>query len=195
MGYRLMCEDGDRWNGYLANVTPVEFEGEFESRLPEEMSGADFLSRYSRTIDTVTQVRPDRVYKVRQAASHPVYEHARVKRFRELLLMPSTEEQWTELGHLMYESHASYSACGLGSPGTDLLVNLVREERSSGLYGARITGGGSGGTVAVLGRADAAGAIARVAEKYERATGYRPYIFSGSSDGAAKLGSLTFTIG
>src|SRR6185503_16866155 len=108
--------------------------------------------------------------------------HHRVKLFRELLLKPGNEEQWTALGQLMYESHASYSACGLGSHGTDLLVNLVREQGpAAGLYGARITGGGSGGTVAVLGRADAADSIARVAENYERATGHRPYIFSGSS--------------
>ena len=51
----------------------------------------------------------------------------------------------------MYESHASYSACGLGSDGTDRLVQLVREAGpAAGLYGAKITGGGSGGTVAVL---------------------------------------------
>ena len=31
------------------------------------------------------------------------------------------------LGALMYESHASYSACGLGSDGTDRLVALARE--------------------------------------------------------------------
>ena len=65
-----------------------------------------------------------------------------------------------QLGALMYESHASYGRCGLGSQGTDRLVELVRAEGpAAGLYGARITGGGSGGTVAVLGRRDAAPAI------------------------------------
>jgi galactokinase len=195
MGYRIMCAGGDRWDGYLANVSPEEFEREFQAALPAQMSGADFLSRYSGTADPVTHVLPDRVYKVRQSASHPVYEHQRAKRFRELLLSASNEEEWTALGNLMYESHASYSACGLGSHGTDLLANLVRQERDSGLFGARITGGGSGGTVAVVGRVGAGEAIVRVAEKYERATGYRPYVFSGSSDGAAKLGSLTFSVG
>jgi galactokinase len=194
MGYRMICEGGDRWNGYLANVSPAEFEREFQSLLPVEMSGADFLSRYSGTIDTVTQVQPDRLYRVRQSASHPIYEHERVKRFRDLQSVASMEEQWTALGDLMYESHASYSACGLGSPGTDRLVHLVREELGNGLFGARITGGGSGGTVAVIGRADAGEAIRRVAEKYEGATGYRPYVFSGSSDGAARFGCLTASI-
>ena len=66
----------------------------------------------------------------------------------------------------MYESHASYGRCGLGSEGTYRLVALVRREGlAAGLYGARITAGGSGGTVAVLGRRGATAAIARVAER------------------------------
>ena len=56
----------------------------------------------------------------------------------------------------MYASHASYSACGLGSDGTDLLVDLARAAGAAdGIYGAKITGGGSGGTVAILARDDA----------------------------------------
>ena len=51
------------------------------------------------------------------------------------------------------QSHASYSRCGLGSEGTDRLVALVRAEQAAALaagkqpalYGAKITGGGSGG--------------------------------------------------
>ena len=64
------------------------------------------------------------------------------------------------MGQMMAASHASYSACGLASEGTDLLVELVREAGpASGLYGAKITGGGSGGTVAILGRAGADAAV------------------------------------
>lgn len=58
------------------------------------------------------------------------------------------------------QCHYSYSACGLGSDGSDRLVQLVQEmqhgKRSKSedgtLYGAKITGGGSGGTVCVIGR-------------------------------------------
>lgn len=58
------------------------------------------------------------------------------------------------------QCHYSYSACGLGSDGTDRLVHLVQElqhsaaSKSEGgtLFGAKITGGGSGGTVCVIGR-------------------------------------------
>ena len=67
----------------------------------------------------------------------------------------------------MAAAHDSYTACGLGSPRTDLLVNLVREAGpASGLYGAKITGGGSGGAVAILGRSDADDAVATIARQY-----------------------------
>ena len=180
---------------YLANLTPQEFERDFARHLPERMSGADFLAQCGGTADTVTRVDPERHYRVRQSAAHPVFEHDRVMRFRELMLAGGQRDggeglKWPcEAGELMYQSHASYSACGLGSPGTDRLVALVRAEGpDAGLYGARITGGGSGGTVVVLGRRDATPSIARVVEAYAAQTGHRPYVFSGSSPGVASCG-------
>jgi L-arabinokinase len=171
-------------------VTPSEFEREFVQQLPEEMRGDDFIARYSYITDSISRIDPARVYKIRRPAAHPVYEHHRVKMFRRLLLSPASDEQRILLGELMYQSHASYSACGLGSRGTDLIVNLVRAEGpSKGMYGARITGGGSGGTVAVLGRSDADSAIRRIVDAYEKRIGYRPYVFSGSSHGSAKFNS------
>jgi L-arabinokinase len=91
----------------------------------------------------------------------------------------------------MYESHESYSACGLGSSGTDELVRLVQEVGpDGGLYGAKITGGGSGGTVAVLGERWAAPVIDEIAKRYADRIGYQPLVITGSSDGAAGFGTL-----
>jgi L-arabinokinase len=195
MGLRIAGEHAAVPGHYLANVTTEQFEHELARHLPEDMLGADFLARYAATADTVTSVAPDRRYRVRAPAAHPVYERWRVETFRELLLEPASEARRRRLGELMYESHASYGRCGLGSDGTDRLVALVRAAGSAaGLYGARITGGGSGGTVAVLGRRDAAPAIARVAEAYERQTGYRPHVFAGSSPGVAAFGSQSITV-
>ena len=50
----------------------------------------------------------------------------------------------------MYGSHESYSRCGLGSERTDEIVNLMRSQQADGIAGAKITGGGSGGTVCAL---------------------------------------------
>jgi L-arabinokinase len=158
------------------------------------MSGDEFLDHYGDTADTVTSVERGRRYCVRGPAAHPVYERSRAEAFRRLL-PESAEDARRHLGELMYESHASYGHCGLGSEGTDRLVALVRSEgQAAGLYGARITGGGSGGTVAVLGRRGAAPAIARVADAYEQKTGYRPHIFTGSSPGVMAFGTRSITL-
>jgi L-arabinokinase len=208
MGYRIISElaglkttcradsgavriDDPIWKGFLANLTPAEFEQSFAAHLPERVAGGEFLSRYVGTTDAVTRVDPTRSYAVRVPAAHPVYEHFRVRLFAELLGAPPSERRNQLLGELMYQSHASYSACGLGSEGTDLLVRLVKAEGADGgLYGAKITGGGSGGTVAVLGHCDATAAVRRVAAKYAETTGHQPYIFSGSSPGSAAFGHL-----
>src|SRR6185295_7412384 len=126
-------------------------------------SGAAFLQRYGGTSDTVTTVDPDREYAIRVATAHPIHEHARVTAFADLLRAPASPRRRQLLGALMRGSHESYSACGLGSPGTDRLVELAAAEPA--LHGAKITGGGSGGTVAVLADAGAEGlaAVSRVA--------------------------------
>jgi L-arabinokinase len=115
--------------------------------------------------------------------------------FRELLQGVVTEARLEALGDLMYQSHRSYSACELGSKGTDLLVELVQQAGPrEGLYGAKITGGGSGGTVAVLSERDAATSIARIADRYSQLTGYRPYVFTGSSPGSVAFGHLKLVV-
>jgi L-arabinokinase len=195
IGLRMLGAHVDVPGRFLANLPVDAFERDLARHLPEEITGAEFLARYGGIDDHVTSVASGRRYRVRAPAAHPVHERWRVETFRELLLARGSEAVRRRLGELMYESHASYSRCGLGSAGTDQLVALVRAEgAAAGLYGARITGGGSGGTVAVLGRRDAAPAIARVAEAYERHTGYRPHVFAGSSPGVAAFGSRTITV-
>jgi L-arabinokinase len=208
IGYRIIAEvagltvnvgapglttqvDDPLWGGYLANITPSEFEQHYAAHLPARIEGAEFLSRYKGTTDTVTRVSSERGYAVRIPTAHPIYEHHRVRAFAELLRGGINEERMKLAGELMYQSHASYSACGLGSAPTDRIVELARENGPrEGIYGAKITGGGSGGTVAILSRRDAGPVVARVAEKFARETGYQPYVFSGSSPGSAEFGHL-----
>jgi L-arabinokinase len=189
MGLRMI--DSPRLEHYLARLAPSEFEQLYAPRLAERMSGGDFLALYGETADPVTRVDPLREYAVRTPAAHPVHEHFRVRAFAELLSGPLAERALELLGELMYQSHASYSACGLGSAATDRLVELAREAGAArGIYGAKITGGGSGGTVCVLGRASAFEAIQRIAGRYAGETGHQPYLFHGSSPGAAAFGYL-----
>ena len=100
-------------------------------------------------------------------------------------------------GRLMYGSHRSYGRnCGLGSKETDLIVSLVRAAGpSQGLFGAKITGGGSGGTVAVLVEADGAGApapraadaLGEIARVYRAKVGREPRLIRGSQPGADSI--------
>jgi L-arabinokinase len=190
IGLRMLSDRVRVPGNYLVNLSPEEFEKELANDLPEEISGEAFLERFGGTIDTVTTVERGRRYRVRVATAHPVCERRRAERFRRLLRESPAQHELVELGALMYESHHSYGACGLGSRGTDRLVELVRTQgTAAGLYGARITGGGSGGTVAVIGRRDASDAIHRVVHAYESATGYRPYVFAGSSPGVMAFGA------
>jgi L-arabinokinase len=208
MGYRIVAElaglpatdrgdahvdvDDPRWRGYLANLSPGEWSREFRDRVPIEMDGRVFLERYHGITDRVTRVDPNRVYAVRQPTEHPILENDRVARYQRLLESGArAESERAALGELMYESHESYGACGLGSSGTDALVELVRTTgRDHGLYGAKITGGGSGGVVAVLAREGSKPIVDEVAARYSRETGRAASVLGGSSAGAAAFGTI-----
>jgi galactokinase len=206
MGYRMIAEiaglkfehagegfvkiEDPRWSGYLANISPSEFEQFFAAQLPDKIGGAAFLEKYQGTTDRITKIDPAKFYAVKIPAAHAVYENFRVRAFSELLKGSIKERKLELLGELMFQSHASYAACGLTEPGTNRLVEFVRKNRAENLYGAKITGGGSGGTVAVIGRRDAAGAIAEIAERYARETGFKPFVFKGSSTGSFSFGHL-----
>jgi len=183
-GGRVLLE-ADPLVGYLANLKPADVTPELRSCLPERLLGSAFLATYSGISDSVTRVEPTLAYPVRAAALHPVYEHARSAELAQRLPVAVSDPELTELGQLMFQSHASYSACGLGSPGTDRLVELVRAAGpSQGLFGAKITGGGSGGTVAVLARPEALVRLRALAERYATEAGLSARVFVGSSAGA-----------
>jgi galactokinase len=175
-----------RWNGYLANLSPSLFRSRYESRLPETMTGAEYLRDDQVHVDPFTKLRPEVRYRVRANTRYAVEEHFRVQLFAELA---RGGVGFAQMGDVMYQSHHAYTECGLGCDATDLLVELVREEGvPNGLFGAKVTGGGAGGTVAVLGRTDARSAFDRVIGRYTKARGIIPYVFEGSSLGADRFG-------
>ncbi|XP_031475091.1 L-arabinokinase-like isoform X1 [Nymphaea colorata] len=185
---------------FLCNLSPHRYKAVYAQNLPEFMLGKTFLDKYIDHGDPVTTIDPKRQYAVRAPTGHPIYENFRVKAFKALLTASSTDEQLSSLGELLYQCHYSYSECGLGSDGTERLVNLVQEiqhrKRATGengtLFGAKITGGGSGGSVCVIGRncVRSNEEILEIQQRYKAATGYLPYIFEGSSPGAGTFGYL-----
>jgi L-arabinokinase len=143
------------FRGYLCNISVKQFEYSLLYQLPTSLSGKEFLEKYGVSIDPVTTIDEQKNYYVRQCTSHPVYEHGRVQQFKKYLLAlnesSSAENKiniLNNMGKLMYQSHESYSQCGLGSDRTDEIVTLAKN--APGVYGAKITGGGNGGTVCLL---------------------------------------------
>ena len=176
----------------LANVGRDTFR-QLAPAVPETIGGRDFLARYAGTTDLVTRVDAGRRYAVRTPTAHPIEEHERVTEWARQLNTVSAPggPDAARLGKLMYESHASYSACGLGSDGTDRLVALARAAGPlRGVHGTKITGGGSGGTVALLTDAGAGDAVRAIARHYAEETGRDAYVFEGSSPGAARIGAI-----
>jgi L-arabinokinase len=204
MGLKILqLETGKLLDNYLCNMKPEDFIAHREM-IPETLTGQEYSDLFGYLPDIVTRVVPDETYRPRSCAEHPILESSRVLQFIALMRIAEIRQSESEtnnlelglmesIGQLMYEAHASYSdRIALGSEETDLLVELIRErgvERH--LYGAKITGGGAGGTVAVLCQStpEAEAALQEVCTEYTRRTGLEPRLFLGSSPGALSFGT------
>jgi hypothetical protein len=113
-------------------------------RLPGLVEGAEFIRRWGDTGDPVTVVRPEEVYPVCAAAAFGVEEHARSCE----ALAALRRGEPGRLGPLLHASQAGYDAMGLGHPAATATVEAALA--TPGVYGARSSGGGCGGTVVVV---------------------------------------------
>lgn len=190
-GRRLVA---DPMRGYLANLDPEDYKRLFRASLPESMSGGDFVEQFGQTIDPATTIERDVCYSIQHALDHHVLEARRVRKFAEFIEQAcATEDRHRKgsaldrAGHLMYASHQSYSMDAmLGAPECDLLVNLARQRERAGIYGARVTGGGCGGTVTIMADQSPSvdAAIAQILVEYRNQTNLTPTLITGSSPGA-----------
>jgi L-arabinokinase len=211
MGYKLICRwegiqifpeprakiprwTDSRWNGYLSNLDPSEFRARFEHRLPTAISGHEFLATAGEHVDPFTQIDPEREYPVRAAVRYAIEENERVHRLYALLKDPGIRisESWLRVaGELLCQSHAAYTECGLGSSVCD---DLVTRALRAGFPGAKMTGGGAGGVVAVLGRTEDWPVFESLAREFAADSGAAPHLFEGSSAGADAFGVNTLRL-
>ena len=105
-------------------------------------------------------------------------------------------EELVRAGKIMYASHWSYrQRVGLGSRNVDIIVNRIRDiGLAGGFLGAKITGGGAGGTAAVLCYGDVSDSLCAVLDHYKSETGIDAQLLTGSSPGAFKSGYLRHVI-
>ena len=115
---------------------------------------------------------------------HVVTENARVLESVAAL----REGDLPRLGRLMDASHASLrDDYQVSCPEVDLLVDLARG--TPGVLGARITGGGFGGsTVNLVARSALESFRSRVLGEYERRTGIEARLFTSTAGGGARVG-------
>ena len=196
----LRAKTGRAALNYLTEISPAEFTGEYEKEIPEAILGSDFLAKYKTHDDPVTTVQPDATYRVVGPARHPIAENERVLKFIAALNAAKTgdEPALVTAGELMYAAHESYrDNCRLSVPEVNFLVEAVRKRGPElGLYGAKITGGGTGGTVAVFGKIAALKEhIPQIAIEYSRRVGEMPDIFEGTSPGAIEFGAKRYGFG
>jgi galactokinase len=104
---------------------------------------------------------------LKKRARHVVTENARVQ----AAVVAIRQKNLILLGQLFYKSHESMSKdYEVSLPEIDQLVELLKAE--AGVYGARLTGGGFGGSVVAITKKNTAREIAKkIAPHYHQATG------------------------
>ena len=153
---------GGRPLAHLTELRPSELARAAPASLPASMTGAAFLAAHGGVDDALSRVEPGTAYPLAAAAAFPVGENFRCELALALLRglaasragpgEPAYADALAAVGELMYQAHEGYSSVGLGCAETDAMVDALRGRigRAGGVWGARISGGGNGGTVAVL---------------------------------------------
>ncbi len=169
MGKKLIEHGTGRKLAHVTELSPSELGNLPSKVLPEAITGRAFIARCGGVDDPLTKINSAQTYAVRTAAAFPVGENFRCTSALALLrgINPrNCEASLPILGELLFQSHAGYTSIGLGCPETDGMVAAVRAlGPAKGFYGARVSGGGSGGTVVVLLKQSSLPVLRRLAGK------------------------------
>ena len=198
--YRDLGLRPDALNGYLGNLSPELYRRYFRSLLPRRLRGQDYLRGFGGLKSTAGTIEPKQVYRIRTAVDHLLSEHEHAENFlqamEELAEMPAAALAPAQrrlilrrAGRLLLASQHSYRLrLGLSCPQADWLINqLQRIGPDRGVYGARISGWGGGGTVvALLDSSRAAGeALLEIISRYPRVMAAPLQVLAAGGKGSA----------
>jgi galactokinase len=138
MGKRMIEAAAGRSWSYVGELPAPEV-----ARLPEVLVGSSYLDRWPETDDALTAVDPHGEYPVRAATAFGREEHER----SEHALAALARGEPDALGPLLRGSDSAYTAMGLGHPAAAAVV--AEALARPGVFAARSSGGGCGGTVVV----------------------------------------------
>ena len=165
--YRDLGRDHTPLQGYLANTSPLLYRQYFRALLPRRLRGSDFARTYGVPAGDSflypTRLDPAGVYRVRTAVDHLIAENEHAEQFLQAM-EELADAQLTggksdaqslilaRAGRLLLASHHSYRLrLELSCREADWLVDrLMTSGPERGIYGARITRAGGGGTLAAL---------------------------------------------
>lgn len=175
--YRDLGQHHTPLHGYLTNTSPLLYRQYFRTLLPRRLRGSDFLRTYGPLASvegergaeplplTLEELDSPRLYRVRTAVDHLIAENEHAEQFLQAMEeladdqtgvspLDPAERQRTlhRAGRLLLASHHSYRLrLELSCREADTLVDSLMEAGpEKGVYGARITGVGGGGTVVAL---------------------------------------------
>jgi L-arabinokinase len=168
--YRDLGQHHTPLHGYLANTSPLLYRQYFRTLLPKRARAADFLHTYGALPDPIPASaevdesrQPAKLYRVRTAVDHLIAEHEHAEQFLQAMEelagvdappLDESERQRTlqRAGRLLLASHHSYRLrLELSCREADWLVDrLMDAGPDRGIYGARMTAAGAGGTVVAL---------------------------------------------
>ena len=124
--------------------------------------------------DELSRVIPEEVYCVLDAMEFAVQSNFFSNIVMTLLESVAFSERsvqqqvLSQVGEMMLMQHQSYSKIGLGHFLTDQIVDLLMSfGPKKGIYGARTSGGGSGGTIVILCDQAALPIIQEIANEYK----------------------------
>ncbi|MCL2640208.1 MAG: hypothetical protein FWD53_05125 [Phycisphaerales bacterium] len=196
--YRDLGRQHTPLHGYLANTSPLLYRQYFRALLPRRLRGSDFVRTYGML---PTPLDPSAMYRVRTAVDHLIAEHEHAEQFLQAIEeladgLDGEERQRTmqRAGRLLLASHHSYRLrLELSCREADWLVDrLMDRGPERGIFGARITGIGGGGTVVTLAdrSRNATDAILEVMGEYARFFGTALHVSEAGTGREASTGAL-----